>query len=41
MNYFPKEAEFQRYAKSEFNISGLQLDVYSKQASMTPYILEK
>ena len=41
MNYFPKEAEFQRYAKSEFNISGLQLDIYSKQASMTPYILEE
>ena len=48
MNYFPKEKEFQRYAKSEFNISGSQLDqsvqqlgMYSKQGSMTPYILEE
>ena len=48
MNYFPKEKEFQRYAKSEFNISGSQLDqsaqqlgLYSKQSSMTPYILEE
>ena len=48
MNYFPKEKEFQRYAKSEFNISGSQLDqsvqqlgMYSKQGSMSPYILEE
>lgn len=41
MNYYPKEKEFQRYAQSEFNVSGLQLDMYSKQASMTPYILEE
>ena len=41
MNYFPKDKEFQRYANSEFNVSGLQLDSYSKQSSMTPYILEE
>ena len=45
MNYFPKDKEFQRYAKSEFNVSGSHLDLYSavanKQASMTPYILEE
>ena len=45
MNYFPKDKEFQRYAKSEFNVSGTSLDLYSasanKQASMTPYILEE
>ena len=45
MNYYPKDKEFQRYAQSEFNVSGTHLDLYSKgaakQASMTPYILEE
>ena len=34
MNYFPKEKEFQRYAKSEFNISGSQLDQSVQQLGM-------
>jgi ATP-dependent Clp protease, protease subunit len=45
MNYYPKDKEFHRYAKSEFNVSGNSLDLYgdvaSKQMSMTPYILEE
>jgi len=45
MNYYPKDKEFHRYAKSEFNVSGNTLDLYSaianKQMSMTPYILEE
>ena len=45
MNYFPKEKEFHRFAKSEFNLGGSHLDLYSsiasKQASLTPYILEE
>jgi len=45
MNYYPKDKEFQRFAKSEFNVSGTNLDAYgniaNKQSSMTPYILEE
>ena len=41
MNYFPKEKEFERFAKSEHNISSNNLDLYNKQASLTPYILEE
>jgi ATP-dependent Clp protease protease subunit len=41
MNYYPKEEEFKRYAKSEHNISGNTLNMYGKQASLTPYILEE
>ena len=41
MNYFPKEKEFERYAKSEFNVSSNNLDLYKKQSSLTPYILEE
>ena len=41
MNYFPKEKEFERFAKSEFNVSSSNLDLYNKQASLTPYILEE
>ena len=41
MNYFPKDKEFERFAKSEHNISSNKLDIYNKQASLTPYILEE
>jgi ATP-dependent Clp protease, protease subunit len=41
MNYYPKDKEFERFAKSEHNISSNKLDLYNKQASLTPYILEE
>ena len=43
MNYYPKEKEFERFAKSELNIGSGTIDMYSKhvQGSMTPYILEE
>lgn len=41
MNYYPKDKEFERFAKSEHNISSNKLDIYNKQASLTPYILEE
>jgi ATP-dependent Clp protease protease subunit len=43
MNYYSKDKEFSRYAKSEHNISSLKLDYYGKQVqgSLTPYILEE
>ena len=41
MNYFPKDKEFERFAKSEFGVSSMNLDLYNKQASLTPYILEE
>ena len=41
MNYFPKEKEFERYAQSEHNVSSNTLDIYKKQNSLTPYILEE
>ena len=41
MNYFPKEKEFERFARSEYNVSSSNLDLYNKQASLTPYILEE
>ena len=43
MNYLNKSTEFNRYAKSEHNISSLKLDYYQKQiqGSLTPYILEE
>lgn len=43
MNYFPKDKEFDRYAKSEFNVGGSTLDMYKNhiQGSLTPYILEE
>ena len=43
MNYYNKEKEFERFAKSEFNIGSNKVDMYSKhiEGSMTPYILEE
>ena len=41
MNYFPKDKEFERFAKSEYNVGSNNLDLYNKQASLTPYILEE
>ena len=41
MNYFPQDQEVERFAKSEYNVSSNNLDVYNKQASLTPYILEE
>jgi len=43
MNYYSKDKEFERFAKSEFNIGSSTLDAYNKniQGSMTPYILEE
>lgn len=41
MNYFPKDKEFERFAQSEFGVSSSNLDLYNKQASLTPYILEE
>lgn len=40
MNY---RSEFEKYARSEHNVSSLKLDYYEKQihGSMTPYILEE
>ena len=37
MNYYPKDKEFQRYAQSEFNVSGTHLDLYSKGAANESY----
>ena len=38
-----QKSEFEKYARSEHNISSLKLDYFDKQiqASMTPYILEE
>ena len=43
MYYYNKDEEFKRFAKSEHNVSGSNLDYYAKQVqgSMTPYILEE
>ena len=43
MNLFDKKSEFNSYAKSEHNVSSLNLDYYQKQikGSLTPYILEE
>jgi len=43
MNYFNKEKEFGRFAKSEFNVDSSTIDAYAKRikGSMTPYILEE
>ncbi|MAZ30825.1 MAG: ATP-dependent Clp protease proteolytic subunit [Flavobacteriales bacterium] len=43
MHYYPKEKEFERYARSEKGISSSKLDYYGNQieASITPYILEE
>ena len=45
MNYYPKNREFERYAKSEHNVSSNTLDLYKnghqKESSLTPYILEE
>jgi ATP-dependent Clp protease protease subunit len=43
MNYYNKEKEFERFAKSELNIGSNAVDMYAKhiQGSMTPYILEE
>ena len=41
MNYVPKDKEIERFAKSEYNVSSNNLDLYNKQASLTPYILEE
>jgi ATP-dependent Clp protease protease subunit len=43
MHYYNKEEEFQRYAKSEHNVSGGSLTNFKNQIenSMTPYILEE
>ena len=41
MNYLPKDKEFERFARSEYNVSSSNLDLYNKQASLTPYILEE
>ena len=41
MNYYPKDKEFERYAASEHNISSNKLDLYKKESSLTPYILEE
>lgn len=43
MNYFPKDKEFERFTKSEFNIGSSTINAYNKhiQGSMTPYILEE
>tara|TARA_B110000285_G_scaffold235092_1_gene314762 strand:+ start:538 stop:1215 length:678 start_codon:yes stop_codon:yes gene_type:complete len=41
MNYYPKDKEFERFAKSEHNISSNTLNLYSKENSLTPYILEE
>ena len=43
MNYFNKDKEFERFAKSELNVGSNTVDMYAKhiQGSMTPYILEE
>jgi len=43
MNYYPKETEFKRFAKSDYNVSGSTLDAYSRhiESNMTPYVLEE
>lgn len=43
MNYFPKDKEFERYAKSELGVSSSNINYYNKhiQGNMTPYILEE
>ena len=43
MNYYNKEKEFERFAKSELNVGSNVVDMYAKhiQGSMTPYILEE
>ena len=43
MNYYNKEKEFERFAKSEFNLGSNTVNMYAKhiQGSMTPYILEE
>ena len=43
MNYYNKDKEFERFAKSELNIGSSTVDMYAKhiQGSMTPYILEE
>jgi ATP-dependent Clp protease protease subunit len=43
MIYTNRATEFNRYARSEHNISGSKLDYYNKQvqSSLTPYILEE
>jgi len=43
MNYYSKDKEFERFARSEFNVGSSTLDAYNKhiQGSMTPYILEE
>ena len=43
MNYYNRDKEFERFAKSELNIGSSTVDMYAKhiQGSMTPYILEE
>ena len=43
MNYYNKDKEFERFAKSELNVGSSTVDMYAKhiQGSMTPYILEE
>lgn len=43
MNYYNKDKEFERFAKSEFNLGSNVVGMYSKHVenSMTPYILEE
>ena len=42
MNYYPKDKEFERFAKSEHNLSSNTLNLYGqRQNSLTPYILEE
>jgi ATP-dependent Clp protease protease subunit len=43
MLYIPKDQEFQRYAKSEHNVSSIDLHYHKNQISnsLTPYILEE
>lgn len=43
MNYYSKDKEFERFARSEFSVGSSTLDAYNKhiQGSMTPYILEE
>jgi ATP-dependent Clp protease, protease subunit len=43
MNYYNKDKEFERFAKSEFNLGSNVVSMYSKHVenSMTPYILEE
>lgn len=43
MNYYNKEKEFERFAKSELNVGSNTVDMYAKhiEGSMTPYILEE